>query len=198
MGESGQAVIEFGIIGIAAMMLTVGLVDVGRAFYQYNAVASAASFGARWGAVVGGSCILPGTASSDWCTQQGTQGVLDFWQQNGNRPLQGNDVACPSFSSNPSAYYSVSSYLGSTATTIVAAIAHRFDTSSSSSSFAGLQVGGFNYSQVKVCIQTSDPATDQKPGDYVTVTVYYHFNPIGLLVAQGSFDLVATSQYEVE
>ncbi len=46
--EGGQAVVEFALISLVLMMLTVGLVDLGRGFFQYQAVASAARFGARW------------------------------------------------------------------------------------------------------------------------------------------------------
>jgi hypothetical protein len=60
------------------------------------------------------------------------------------------------------------------------------------------KVAGFDLSQVKVCIQTTNTAADQVPGDYVGVTVYYHFTPINFLVVGGGFDLVSTSQYVVE
>src|SRR5947209_14800197 len=39
--EHGQAVVEFAIILIALLMMTVGLVDVGRGFYQYNEIGRA-------------------------------------------------------------------------------------------------------------------------------------------------------------
>src|SRR5947209_7043762 len=95
--DSGQTIVEFAIIGTVLMMLTIGLVDVGRGFYQYNAVSSASHFGSRWAAVVGGTCIIPGSSTADWCTQQNspnfrvgqvsTGATQNFWQQTGNVPL---------------------------------------------------------------------------------------------------------------
>src|SRR5579859_1533384 len=136
-GESGQAVVEFGIIGIALLMLTAGLVDVGRAFYQYNAVSAAARYGARWGSVVGGTCTgLRGASTSDWCNQYGTGNAGGFWSTAGNYPLQGNSDCpqtiiksqLPPYSKTP--YYQVSNYTQNTSTTIVGAVAQRFDTDS--------------------------------------------------------------------
>jgi TadE-like protein len=197
--ERGQAAVEFGIIGIAVMILTVGLVDVGRAFFDYSAVSSAARFGARWAGVVGGSCIIPGKTGPDWCTQNGSF-ATNFWEQTGTVPLQGNGKKCPQFTDagGPAAYYSAGSFLGSSATSIVGAIAQHFDSSSASQSFIRGKAAGFNLSQLKVCVQTTNPVLDQVPGDYVSVTVYYHFNPINFLVARGGFDVVSTSQYVVE
>jgi hypothetical protein len=220
-GEFGQASVEFGIIGIAVMILTVGLVDVGRAFYQYNAVSSAARFGSRWASVVGGACLIPGQTNSDWCNQLNNPNAKigginqNFWEQTGSTPLQGNQVACPSYASNPSAYYNVSdpdndadndyaangdtdNDLVTSSTTIVGAIGQHFDTSDSSSSFIRGNLAGFDFSKLKVCIQTTGAGPDQNRGDFVSVTVFYHFNPVNFLIARGGFDIVSTSQYEVE
>jgi TadE-like protein len=214
--EHGQAVVEFGIIAVVVFALTIGTIDVGRGFYQYNAVSSAARFGARWASVVGGVCVLPGQSTTDWCTQEATASG-NFWQQFGNKPLQGNNVICPEFKTNPSVYYSAAdpdhdatpdndfatsadpdNDTVTKSTTIVGAVAQHFDTSSSSTGFVQGKLGGFDLTKVRVCIQTSNPAADQTRGDYVSVVVYYHFDPVTFLIAKSGFDLSATSEYVVE
>lgn len=220
-GEQGQALIEFAIVFFVLMMLTTGLVDVGRAFYQYNALSSAARFGARWAAVVGGVCDLQGSNVNDWCTQQG-KATGGFWTQAGNVPIQGNNVACPSYSADPTAYYSASdpdndadndySAAGDTdgndgainSTTIVGTVDEHFDTSNTSSNFVVGAIGGFDLSMLKVCIQTTAaPAVAPNVptpgrGDYVRVVLHYHFNPVSFILARASFNLDATSQYEIQ
>lgn len=214
--EHGQAVVEFALIFLVLLMMTVGLVDAGRAFYQYNELSSAARFGARWAAVVGGVCILPGQNSTDWCTQQGTASG-GFWAQAGNKALQGNNVACPSYSTATAVdYYSASdpdndsdndySAAGNgdkddvgKATSIVGSVDQHFDSSSTSRGFVQGAFGGLNLSNLKVCIQaTSPPGLPPTAGDYVTVRLYYHFDPISFILARASFDLNATSQYEIQ
>lgn len=219
--ESGQTMIEFAIICLVLLMMTMGLIDVGRAFFQYNALADAARFGARWGSVVGGACNLPGGNTTDWCTQEGVikgtpkVAVANFWQQAGNTPLQGNGTECPKYSSAPSDYYSASDpdndsdndYTGdadgdpaSKSTTIVGAIGQHFDTSSTTSHTVGGGLAGIDLTQLEVCIQTSNPSgtLPQTGADYVTVVLHYHFDPVSFIVAKSGFDLEASSTYEVE
>jgi Flp pilus assembly protein TadG len=55
--ERGQAVVEFALIVPLLVLLTMGMVDFGRVFYSYEALANAAREGARY-------CALnPGNAS---------------------------------------------------------------------------------------------------------------------------------------
>jgi len=49
--SSGQTLIEFALTFILLLTLIFGIVDGGRAMYAYNAIASAAREGARFGAV---------------------------------------------------------------------------------------------------------------------------------------------------
>jgi hypothetical protein len=211
--ESGQTIVEFALIALVLLMLTMGLVDAGRAFYQYNTLADAARFGARWGSVVGGACILAMANTTDWCTEEGviTNGN-NFWQQSGNKAIQGSGVACPSFSSTPADYYKVSDpdndgdndFSGDTdsdstkVTTIVGAIGRHFDTSSTTTHTTQGGLAGIDLNNLRVCIQTTDSNTVQTRGDYVTVVLYYRFNPITPILSKASFDLVAQSSYEVE
>lgn len=214
--ERGQVVVEFAVIGLVLMMLTVGLVDVGRAFYGYNAVSVAARYAARWGSVVGGTCTGPGRGGSisDWCNQFG-QSTTDFWNTLGNYPLQGNN-SCPTTIQNPPSspnpYYTVSpTYTSSTSTTIVGAVAQKFDTNSTSTSgipfITGALTPGFDLSQMLVCIQlppeayaNSGPSGNVTvgPGYLVTVYVYYPFKPLSGLFGNVQLNLIASSQYEVE
>ena len=57
--EEGQAVLEFGVVFIIVATLTLTVLDAGRGFYQYNAMSSAARFGARWAGVIGGTAAAP-------------------------------------------------------------------------------------------------------------------------------------------
>lgn len=220
-GERGQALVEFAILFLVFMMLTTGLVDAGRAFYQYNALSSAARFGARWASIVGGACNIPGTNVNDWCTQQGTA-TGGFWTQAGNVPLQGNNVACPAYPGNEpnvpatTHYYNASdpdndgdndyTSAGNTDgdtvsndTTIVGIIDQHFDTSNASSGLVDGAIGGFDLTKLRVCIQsTAAPSSVPARGDYTTVVLSYRFNPVSILLARSSFYLNATSQYEIQ
>ena len=199
--QRGQAVVEFAIIGMVLMMLTVSLVDVGRAFFQYNAVAAGARYAARWGAVQGGTCALPyATSTSDFCNQLGNSSS-SFWSQAGNKPLQGLNTSCPSYSSTPGDYYTASSYKSATATTIVGAVAQRFDSSDQGTSFIiGALTPGFDLTKLQVCIEVDSVNNTATPvtGDNVSVVLHYPFTPMGAILPNTTFSLDAQSQYEVE
>jgi len=181
------------------MMLTVGLVDLGRGFFQYQAVASAARFGARWGSVVGGTCAsLNQQSTSDWCNQL-NHSTIDFWDQPGNKPIQGTGVACPTYAATPSDYYTVSNYTGTTSTTIVGMIAQKYDTSASSSSFVGAKVTpGLDLSQLYVCVELPSSSARPQPGETIGVAVYYPFTGVTTMITRQTLYLNATSQYQVE
>jgi len=215
--ERGQTVVEFGIICSILLILTVGLVDVGRAFFQYNALSAGARYGARWASVVGGTCqrqIGSRLSTSDWCDQIGQVGS-DFWLTAGNKPLQptssscsgdstGRTGCCPNDLSGPSSdYYTASSYLQNWQTTIVGAIAHRFDTNSSSyNTVDGALTPGFDLSKLYVCIQLPYNSTtgtwDTAAGSAVDVHVYYPFSPAGPLVISSQLTLTGAGQYVIE
>src|SRR5947209_4940866 len=112
-GERGQAMMETGIALLLLTVLTAGVIDSSRGFYQYNVVVAAAHYGARWGSVVGGMCANPnGSDVSDWCNQVGHASPTPFWAQDGNKPLQGNGVSCPTdLDPNFTGYYTASSYV---------------------------------------------------------------------------------------
>jgi Flp pilus assembly protein TadG len=205
--DRGQAAVEMAIIMIALITATAGLLDVGRGMYQNNALASAARFGSRWASVVGGTCSSRvGTSTSDWCTQLG-QTTSTFWSQPGNLPSQANNTSCPtdlSSAASPSPYYALSSYVSTTSTTIVGEIAQRFDSNNTGTNLVKSAVNpGFDLSKVKVCIQLGWDSINSvwatKPGDRVTVYVYYPFSPVTPLISNlASVTLVASSQYEIE
>jgi hypothetical protein len=215
--EGGQTVVEFAIILSILLLLTLGLVDVGRAFFQYNAVSAAARYGARWGAVVGGegACQASTNTSSesDWCNQLGTYDLTSpansggFWSLNGNKPLQSIGTACPlSPSSNlsPSPYYTVSDFRAAKATSIIGAVAQHFDSSSTSTNvLKGSFTPGFD-SSLKACIELptttigSQTIWDAQQGDSVKVVVYYAFKPATPLFGSVTLPLVADSQFVIE
>jgi Flp pilus assembly protein TadG len=209
--------VEFAFILTALLLLTAGLADGGRAFYQYNAVSAAARYAARWASVQGGTCEGSPSPSgqSDWCNQFAGAGTTDFWSQTGNVPLQGANVACPTdIDSTFTAYYSdsnsvaasrVTPYLGTP--TIVGSILQRLDTNSSSSNVVkGLVTPGINSSNLLVCIQTTgDPSifnasgtSSGTAGSRVAVYVYYPFTLISNQFTTQRFNLVASAKYGVE
>jgi Flp pilus assembly protein TadG len=215
--------VEFGFALSGFLIFTVGLIDGGRAFYQYNALASAARFGARWGSVVGGTCRDrgQGLARSDWCnrlptTLTSTTPYSDFWGTvgNGNTPLQTpiTSVAtfltpsCVDAGGNPvlSYYYTASSFTGSTSTTIVGAVVQRFDSDSSTiSTILGRATPGFDHSKLRVCIYLSGDAWTgskwiPKQATTIGVSLYYPFSPAGPLLGGKTFTLLANSQYSIE
>jgi TadE-like protein len=209
--ERGQTAVEFAIIGIALMMMTVGLVDVGRAAYEYNELSGLARYGARWASVVGGTCALrEAKSTSDWCNQFSSKGTTRFWAQSGNFPFAAfqTGLPCPAFKSNagntaPADYYTVQTYNGTP--TIVGAIAQKYDTSSSSANLVnGLASLGLDKSKLFVCISTTNNfsvATQSEPalGDAVTVRIGYKFIAAsGLFGKQLTIDLSASSTYGVE
>jgi hypothetical protein len=73
-GSRGQALVEFAIVLIPFLFLLMGIIDVGRGVYTYNAVAEAARELARVTSVhpydsCSGGCTIGGTAE--------TQAVID-------------------------------------------------------------------------------------------------------------------------
>ncbi|MGI8825161.1 MAG: TadE/TadG family type IV pilus assembly protein [Chloroflexota bacterium] len=199
--ERGQAAVEFGIIGTVFFILSIGLIDAGRGFYQYNALSSVARDAARWGSVIGGTCLQPASAStSDFCNQLGGQSGTVFWSQQGNVPIQGAGTDCPTYSTTPGDYYAVGTYASSSSSTVVGAIAHRFDSDSGSSSvITGSRAPGFDWSQLKACVALLGSGSNPpKPGDTVKVALYYPFKAVGPLLPGGTLPLTASSQFPVE
>lgn len=211
-GQRGQALIEMAFVLTALILCTSGLIDVGRAFYQYNALSNAARFGARWASVVGGNCNTPGApnvSTSDWCNEFASgspaHSTTAFWNISGNHPRQTDGSECPSHydSSNASYWYTPSSPTA-TNSTVVGAVMQHLDSNSTTSNFAkGLVMPGFIRSKVHVCIYL--PSTDYVngiwspvAGDTVAVYLSYDFQPAGPLFGSVTLPLVASSRYIVE
>lgn len=197
--------LELGLILLLITILTGGVMDVSRGFYQYNAVAAAARYGTRWASIVGGLCSTPvGSDTSDWCNQF-NHSSQTFWSQPGNTPLQAAGVNCPTdYNSSFTGYYTASNYQATTATTIVGAIAQHFDSSEVSTGFIhGNLMSGLLLSDLKVCIQlTWDPTRgwwSTQPGDKVSVWVYYPFHPVTpLLTTIHQVNLVSSSEFRID
>jgi hypothetical protein len=203
--EQGQAMLELGLILLLVTMLTGGVMDASRGFYQYNAVSAASRYGARWASIVGGLCANPvGGDTSDWCNQFNHNNQT-FWSQPGNAPLQAAGVACPTdYVSSFTGYYTASNYQSSSATTIVGAIAQHFDSSEGSTGFVrGNLMPGLVMSDLKICIQSTWDSTrgwwSTQPGDKVVVWVYYPFHPVTMiLTAVHQINLVSSSEYRID
>jgi hypothetical protein len=82
----------------------------------------------------------------------------------------------------------------------VGAVAQRFDSSSTSTSFIqGAVTPGMALSNLFVCVSVTSPGASQpNPGDYVSVTVYYPFQPAGPLFGRATLPLSAGSEFQVE
>ena len=57
--EGGQALLEFALVGLIFMIVVVGLVELGRAVWNYNTLAHAAREGARYAIVHGSRATEP-------------------------------------------------------------------------------------------------------------------------------------------
>ncbi len=61
-GSRGQSVVEFALVLPIFLMLTVGVIDLGRGVYYYNTLANVAREGARFG------IVLSDPANGSWAT----------------------------------------------------------------------------------------------------------------------------------
>ena len=57
--EEGQALVEFALVGIALMLIIFGMIDVGRAVWNYNTLAQATREGTRYAIVHGADSSNP-------------------------------------------------------------------------------------------------------------------------------------------
>lgn len=202
--ERGQAIIETAVIMLALLLFSAGVLDFGRCIYQYNLAQAAAGYGARWASVVGGVCASPdGSSTTDWCNQEGGT-TAAFWSQSGNVPLQTNGASCPS-SYDPSftGYYTVSNFMSGEKTSIVGALARRYDTSETGWNLVrGELTPGFDLSKLRVCIQLQwDPTMTRwssLPGSKVTVYVYYTYQPVTFMGTLRSVNLVGSADYRID
>lgn len=212
--ERGQTVVEFGLICSALFLLIFIIVDCGRLFFQFTDVSAAARYGARWGSVVGGTCLArPYTLQADWCSNWGTNhpnGTDDFWDIYGNYPLQGT-AACPlGYDPSFTGYYTIGSSISGTSTTILGAVSERFDTNNttggvgqSSPLIVGGLTPGFDLGHTYVCIQLNGATYSSgtwtvEPGDGIVVFVYAPAQATDSLDPVAHVNLVASAQYEVE
>ena len=156
------------------------------------------------------------TSENDWCNQFNTQSST-FWNQSGNQPLQSAGNSCPSTLSSTfdSYYYSdfqsngttsnpasqqVSTYANGSPT-IVGAVVDRLDTNTALSNInAGVLAPGFDKTKLRVCIELTaiNGAWHTKPGDRVTVYLYYPYTLFSSFLPGRSFNLVASSQFVIE
>ena len=61
--REGQSLVEFALSSVLFFTLVFGIIQFGRAIYQYNTVSNLAQEGARWASVHGGASATPATAS---------------------------------------------------------------------------------------------------------------------------------------
>jgi len=64
-GERGATLVEFALASTVFFVLIFGVVEFGRALWQYNVVANAAKAGVRWAAVRGSSSGQTAATASD-------------------------------------------------------------------------------------------------------------------------------------
>lgn len=73
-GERGQSLVEFSLTVIVFFIIVLGLIDVGRAVWNYNTLAQATREGTRY-------AIVHGSLSSDPATSADQQDVVDQVEQ---------------------------------------------------------------------------------------------------------------------
>jgi Flp pilus assembly protein TadG len=61
--QRGQSMVEFALASVVFFTLIFGIIQFGRAVFQYNTVSSLAQEGARWASVHGSTSDAPGTAA---------------------------------------------------------------------------------------------------------------------------------------
>ncbi|MCH8025660.1 MAG: pilus assembly protein [Chloroflexi bacterium] len=66
--ERGQALVEFAFVGIIFFILVFGMIDVGRAVWNYNTLAEATREGTRYAIVHGGNSLDPSGPGSPYYT----------------------------------------------------------------------------------------------------------------------------------
>ncbi len=67
-GEHGQALVEFSLVSVVFFLLVFGMVDVGRAVWNYNTLAQATREGARYAIVHGSDSADPSGPGGDHYT----------------------------------------------------------------------------------------------------------------------------------
>ncbi len=75
-GERGQALVEFSLISIVFFLLVFGMVDAGRAVWNYNTLAQATREGARYAIVHGGDSFDPSGPGGDHYTPPNTDSMV--------------------------------------------------------------------------------------------------------------------------
>lgn len=66
--ESGQALVEFSMVGIVFLIIVFGIIDVGRAVWNYNTLAEATREGTRYAIVHGADSTDPSGPGSAYFT----------------------------------------------------------------------------------------------------------------------------------
>jgi Flp pilus assembly protein TadG len=69
--------VEFAICATFALSLMLGIVEFGRALYDYHLVANAARLGARYAMVRGSDCTVSGCPTTQSAVQTYIQGLAD-------------------------------------------------------------------------------------------------------------------------
>ncbi|MDZ4278526.1 MAG: TadE/TadG family type IV pilus assembly protein [Dehalococcoidia bacterium] len=72
-GEAGQAQVEFALVGLVFLILVFGMIDVGRAVWNYNTLAEATREGTRYAIVHGARASDPSGPGDDAAVQAQVQ-----------------------------------------------------------------------------------------------------------------------------
>lgn len=75
-GEHGQALVEFSLVSIVFFLMVFGMVDVGRAVWNYNTLAQATREGARYAIVHGSDSSDPSGPGGDHYTAPDTDAMI--------------------------------------------------------------------------------------------------------------------------
>ncbi|HKV29713.1 MAG TPA: TadE family protein [Candidatus Dormibacteraeota bacterium] len=169
----GQALVEMALITPLLVFILLGIVDLGRAYYQYTVMTNAVREGARYAAVNwsntsgGGAATNSNAASAPFNTVQGRMQYV------------GNSAGM-SFA-NDASHMAVMYYDGTSA--------------------ALTQCAHWNAATNTIVQDGGYPVTQPRTGDLVRVRLGYTFTPIVPILSQvvgGGFNLVADVRIRIE
>jgi len=169
----GQALVEMALITPLLFFILLGIVDLGRAYYQYTVMTNAVREGARYAAVQWSNSSGGGAATNSNAASAAFNSVQGRIQYVGN-------TAGMTFV-NDAAHISITYYDGTSA--------------------ALTQCAHWAAATNTIVQDNSYPVTQPRTGDIVKVHLAYTFTPIVPILSQvtgATFNLVADEQVRIE
>ena len=184
VSAAGQTLVEFALVLVIFMVVTVGMLDGMRVIFYYSQIQEAARLGARWGAV------QVARAAPDDTT--GTQGVGGTFDIQGNAPGTYSDSGCPSSPCSLQSSRWTDSTNPVTNTIVGATMLGTTAVNPSQVTISITTTAAISDTPVMTQIETQDIDPYWFTNKPVTVTVTYPFTPI-LSMGLGAVTLKGSS-----